>query len=213
MCILLGARDGGPREFADVASDRIKITLEGALKLEFNEPYYFLRMYSVDFSTARGAIKVLKRYRRPDVQYALLRDLIVIYVRPFSSNRGLESKRDKLDTEQHVPMLMKPLHDELVLVRKQQFAHTDLTYYSPEALALKGANGEFHGYAMMFKGYDYAALLNKLPQIEELIRAVESSVNAEIAKQEAASSTHGPRVPIPPPAPKKSLENRTDKSE
>jgi hypothetical protein len=195
-----------------VASDRIEITLEGALKLEFNEPYYFLRMYSVDFSTARGAIKVLKRYRRPDVQYALLRDLIVVYVRPFSTNQGPLSKHT-LSVKQHVPTLMKPLHNELVRVRMEQFAHTDLTYYSPETLAFKGPNGEFHGYAMMFKGYDYAALLNKLPQIEELVRAVESSVNAEIAKQEAASSTHGPEVPIPPSALKKSLENLTEKSE
>lgn len=167
--------------------------------MEFNEPYYFLRMYSVDFSTARVAIKVLKRYRRHDVQYALLRDLIVAYVRPFSTNKGPQSKHT-LGVKQHVPPLMKPLHEELVRVRMQQFAHTDLTYYSPSAMAFKGPNGEFYGYGMMFKGYDYAALLRKLPEIEELIRAVESSVNAEIAKQEAASSTHGSIVPVPPPA-------------
>lgn len=169
-------------------------------------------MYSVDFSTARGAIKVLKRYRRPDVQYALLRDLIVVYVRPFLTNQGPLSKHT-LSVKQHVPTLMKPLHNELVRVRMEQFAHTDLTYYSPKTLAFKGPNGEFHGHAMMFKGYDYAALLNKLPQIEELIRAVESSVNAEIVKQEVASSTPGLVVPIPPSAPKKSLESLTEKSE
>lgn len=181
--------------------------------MEFDEPYYFLRMYSIDFSTARGAIKVLKRYRRPDVQYPLLRDLIVAYVRPFSTNKGPLSKHT-LGVKQHVPPLMRALHQELVRVRMQQFAHTDLTYYTPETLAFKGPNGEFHGYAMMFKGYDYAALLRRLPEIEELIRAVESSVNAEITKQEATSSTHGPKVPIPPPsAPKGLLENLAEKSE
>lgn len=175
------------------------------MKLEFNEPYYFLRMYSVEFSTARCAVKVLKRYRRPDVQYALLRDLIVTYVRPFSTNKGAQSKHT-LGVKAHVPPLMKTLHEELVRVRMQQFAHTDLTYYSPSTMAFKGANGEFHEYGMMFKGYDYAALLRKLPQIEELIRAVESSVNAEIAKQEAASSQYGPMVPVPPPASKEPLQ-------
>jgi methyl coenzyme M reductase gamma subunit len=95
---------------------------------------------------------------------------------------------------------MKGLHEELVRVRMQQFAHTDLTYYNPSTMAFKG-----HDYAMMFKGYDYAALLNKLPQIEELIRAVERSVNAEITKQEAASSQHGLVVPMPPPGSKETL--------
>jgi len=180
--------------------------------LEFNEPYYFLRMYSVDFSTARAGIKVLKRYRRADVQYALLRDLIVAYVRPFSTNKGTQSK-NVLSTKKHVPALMKPLHDELVRARMQQFAHTDLTYYSPTTMAFKGSNGEFHGFGMMFKGYDYAALLGKLPQIEKLICAVESSVNAELAKQETASRTHGPIVPVPPVGTYRPLENLTEKPE
>jgi len=50
---------------------------------------------------------------------------------------------------------------------------------------------------MTFRGYDYAGLLRKLPQIEELIRAVEKSVHDHIAELEKAPA----------------FENLTEKSE
>ncbi|TBN49839.1 hypothetical protein [Pseudomonas sp. BGI-2] len=180
-------------------------------EMEFTEHYYFLRMYSVDLNTARLAVKVLKRYRRADVRYALLRDLIVTYVRPFSVNKGRQSKHI-LSVKRHVPASMRSLHDELVRVRMQQFAHTDLTYYSPLTLTFRGPNGEFNGYGTMFKGYDYGALLEKLPHIEKLIAAVETSVNAELRREERESGTDGPVIPIPPEQ-KADLENLTEKSE
>lgn len=177
-------------------------------KLDFNETYYFLRMYSIDLNTARQAIKVLKRYRRPDVRYALLRDLIVTYVRPFSTNIGPKSKHH-LGVKAHVPKGSKELHKELVRVRMEQFAHTDLRYYTPTATAFRGPQGEHYGYGMMFKSYDYEALLRRLPEIEALVFAVESSVNAAI--NEAHANYGPPIVPIPPPS--RSLENLTEKSE
>jgi hypothetical protein len=154
-------------------------------------------MYSVDLNAAAEALKVLKRYRRPEVRHALLRDLIVTYVRPFSGNQGKGTKH-RLKPDGHVPTDMRSLHDELVRVRMQQFAHTDLSYYTPVTMAFRGSNGEFHGYGMMFKGYDYAALLRKLPDIATLIRAVETSVNDELRREEEISGTDGPPVPVPP---------------
>lgn len=37
---------------------------------------------------------------------------------------------------------------------------------------------------MTFKPFDYRRLLDRLPEIEALIKAVEGSVNAEIARYE-----------------------------
>jgi hypothetical protein len=159
-----------------------------------DEAYYFLRMYSIDLNTARQAIKVLRRYRRPDVRYALLRDLTVAYVRPFSTNRGRQQGTHALSVKKHVPKEMKGLHLELVRVRMQQFAHTDLSYYNPIVFSLNGSNG----HAIIFKGFDYEALLRKLDQIEELIRAVESSVNAAIADYESESSVLSEAIPAGP---------------
>lgn len=142
-------------------------------------------MYSIDLNTALHSIKVLRRYKRPDVQYALLRDLTVTYVRPFSGNKVDQGNKRKhmLTTKKRVPKHLLPLHKELERLRMQQFAHTDLSYYKPRAVGISFVPSGAYG--MSFKGYDYAALLRKLPQIEELIRAVEKSVNAEIAVYEA----------------------------
>jgi len=148
--------------------------------LELNEPYYFLRLYSVDLSTAVAAFKVLKCYVEPEVQYPVLRDLIVTYVRPFSTNQGREGK-NVLSVKKHVPKTMRSLHGELVRARMQQFAHTDLTYYSPKVITSLG-------FGMSFKGFDYAALLRRLSDIEDLVKAVEASVNAEILQYHITDS-------------------------
>lgn len=173
-----------------------------------DEAYYFLRMYSIDLDTARQAIKVLRRYKRSDVRYALLRDLTVAYVRPFSTNRGRQHGTHVLSVKRHVPKEMKALHLELVRVRMQQFAHTDLSYYNPIVFSLRGDSG----HAIIFKGFDYEALLHKLDQIEDLIRSVESSVNAAIADYESKSSVLSEAIPAGPEV-RKFLENLTEKSE
>lgn len=146
------------------------------------ERYCFLRLYAVDLDTALHTIKVLRHYKRADVQYPLLRDIAVTYVRPFSGNKGEHFQKDQLSTRKHVPKPMRELHDELVRARMEQFAHTDLKFYRPKIAKFRGSRKPW--FPMGFKGYDYGTLLKRLPQIEMLIRAVESSVQAEIANYE-----------------------------
>ncbi|MBM1189342.1 hypothetical protein [Pseudomonas weihenstephanensis] len=156
------------------------------------ENYYFHRMYSIDLDTALHTLQTLKRYKRLDVRYALLRDLTVSYARPFSVNKGKLAKHT-LGVKKYVPKEMVPLHEELVRLRMQQFAHTDLNYYNPKASSL-GAGP----LGMMFRGFDYAALLAKLPEIEALIWAVEGSVHARIVEYESDQGLlEGLRAPNP----------------
>lgn len=152
------------------------------MKADSSELYYFLRMYSIDLDTALHTIKMLRRYKRPDVQSVMLRDVAISYIRPFSGNNGEHTKSHILQSSMHVPKSMRQLHQELHDLRMKQFAHTDLTYYRPQVRKIRFTPES--GFAMAFKGYDYAALLRKLPQIEELIRAVEKSLHAEIAELE-----------------------------
>jgi len=143
------------------------------------ENYYFLRMCSIDLDTALNTIKVLRRYKRLDVKYALLRDLTVTYARPFSTNIGRLGKHN-LSVKKHVPKHFKPLHNELVRLRMEQFAHTDMTFYNPRVIKFGPQL-----FAMTFKAGGYEALLGKLPEIEELVWLVEGSVNAQISEYEA----------------------------
>ncbi len=41
-------------------------------------------------NTAAHTVKTLRRYKRADVQVALLRDIAVTYARPFSGNREIK---------------------------------------------------------------------------------------------------------------------------
>ncbi len=148
------------------------------------EKYCFLRLYAIDLDTALHTVKVLRRYKRADVKYPLLRDISVAYARPFSGNEGEKISRHQLSSGKRIPKAMKDLHTELLRLRKEQFAHTDLKFYRPRVAKFHGKTKPW--FPMSFKGYDYTTLLKQLPQIEALIRAVESSVQAEIANYEAA---------------------------
>ncbi|RYG88452.1 MAG: hypothetical protein EON58_19980 [Alphaproteobacteria bacterium] len=141
------------------------------------EQYCFLRLYSVDLDTAAKAIPILRRYRRNDVRFALLRDIAVIYSRPFSVNRGKLIKKHVLSLK-HVPSSLRPLHDRLLKLRNTQFAHTDLDFNSPKVMRL-GTEGR-PIYAMSLKSVDYAQLLTHDSDISRLINAVAASVNAAI---------------------------------
>ena len=160
-----------------------------------SELYYFLRMYSIDLDTALHTVKMLRRYKRPDIQSVLLRDVAVCYIRPFSGNKGEHTSSHILRISMHVPKSMRQIHRELYDLRMNQFAHTDLTYYRPRVGKIRFTPAS--AFAMTFRGYDYAGLLRKLPQIEELIRAVEKSVHDHIAELEKAPA----------------FENLTEKSE
>lgn len=148
------------------------------------EQYCFLRLYAIDLDTALHTIKVMRRYKRNDVQFPLLRDVAVTYARPFSGNHGNEISKHQLSKKDHVPKPLRPLHDEMIRLRMKQFAHTDLKFYSPKVAKFTGKSKPW--FPMSFKGYDYGALLGRLHEIEALIVAVEGSIRAEVARCEAA---------------------------
>ena len=145
------------------------------------ETYRFLRLYTIDFDTALHTLKVLCRYKKPDVQYPLLREVAVAYSRPFSKNHGEHLVSHMLSTK-HVPTAAKPLHLELLRLRNQQFAHTDIKFYAPKVadfgIAAKAS------FPMSFKSYDYSQLLARVPEIQSLIEAVVVSLNKDITREE-----------------------------
>lgn len=146
------------------------------------ERYCFLRLYAIDLDTALHTVRVLRRYKRADAQYPLLRDIAVTYARPFSTNKG-EKIRAHCLSMRHVPAAMRELHRELVRLRNEQFAHTDLKFYRPNISKFRNETKSW--FLMSLKGYDYKSLLNQLAAIESLIRLIGESIQAEIAEYEA----------------------------
>jgi hypothetical protein len=138
------------------------------------ENYRFLRLHSIDMNTAIGTLKMLKRYRRDDIKVALLRDISVIYSRPFSGNRGKTCK-NFLSEKKYVPIEYRDLHDKLLDLRNKEFAHTDAIFHDPKFMKWEGDKDV--AFLMTFKTFDYLDLLRNLKNIEALINSVETNID------------------------------------
>lgn len=145
------------------------------------ENYKFLRLHSVDMDTALGTLKMLKRYRRDDIKVALLRDIAVIYSRPFSGNKSNTGKHF-LSVKKYVPTEYRDLHERLLDLRNKQFAHTDVIFHDPKFMKWKGDKGV--AFPMSFKTFDYLSLLRNLKNVGALIKSVESNINSAAREYE-----------------------------
>lgn len=143
------------------------------------EQYYFYRLYSIDLDDAKHILRVLKRYRRKDVRCCLLRDLVVTYCRPFSGNKGNKMTSHVLTTKV-VPRDLRALHNELLSLRNQLFAHTDYTYRRPQVA--NWSTGSHKWFPMSFRGFDYNRLDAQVPEIHELVIVVEKNLQDIIDK-------------------------------
>ena len=141
------------------------------------EQYYFYRLYSIDLDDSKHILRVLKRYRRKDVRYCFLRDLVVSYCRPFSGNKGKKISKHVL-IKKVVHKGMRTLHDEMVELRNQLFAHTDYTYRQPKVA--NWSTDSYKWFPMSFRGYDYNKLNRRIPEISKLVDAVEKNLQAKI---------------------------------
>lgn len=147
------------------------------------EKYKFLRLYDMDFEMALHTIKVLKRYKRKDVRYPLLRDMIVAYSRPFTESRGFNIQKDFFGVKFKASEIeMKKLHEELLRLRKELFAHTDLTYRNPKVS--NWSTEAYKWFPMSFKGFDYEVLERQLTNIKKLIEHVQTQLRHQISECE-----------------------------
>ena len=95
------------------------------------EQYKFYRLYRMDFEEAIRTLKMMKRYKKKDIRFALLRSFVISYACPFSGNKGKLTKNHILP-KKFVPQVKRKLHQELVDLRMQLFAHTDLSFLDPK---------------------------------------------------------------------------------
>jgi hypothetical protein len=145
------------------------------------EKYHSYRLYSIDLGSALHPLRVLKRYRREDVRYCLLRDIVVSYARPFSGNKGEKIPKHTL-TKKVVQKELRPLHCELIDARNRLFAHTDFTYRRPKTVDLSTSGRKW--FPMSLRSYDYGKLDRRVLEIEKLIASVTANLQSEIEHME-----------------------------
>lgn len=144
------------------------------------EQYKFYRLCDHDFDAAIYTLKILRRYKRPNIRNALLRDIIVAYARPFSTSKGKLSKHN-LPTK-IVPLPMRSLHKELIDLRNQLFAHTDLIFKNPEVA--NWSSGQRKWFPMSYRGFDYSSLNKQINEMSNLITAVKNELLKKIREIE-----------------------------
>jgi len=142
------------------------------------ENFCFLRLYSSDLNDCRHLIRMIRRYRRNDVRYALLRDLAVTYSRPFSGNSKKVKGKHYLPLS-YVPAEHNEMHRRLFDLRNFQFAHSSLKFHDTRIAKLGNI------VATSRKSVDFAYLDRSLLEIERLIVSVEANVNEAAAALEA----------------------------
>ena len=126
-------------------------------------------------------MRALKRYRKNDIRYCILRDVIVTYGRPFSGNGGVLKTSYRLSLNL-VPKDQRDLHDELTRLRNQQFAHSDITYKRPKVADWSSVGRRW--FPMSFRGYDFSALDGRVSEIKRLLEGVNMNLQLRIKQFE-----------------------------
>jgi hypothetical protein len=148
--------------------------------------YRFYRLFSVDLDTARYSLRMLRRYRRSDIRFCILRDLIVSYARPFSGNKGPSGGGHSLSLK-YVPAEYRPLHNELLDLRMQVFAHTDFAYHDPRLSKWDTDQGPIFPMSLRRPGYE--GLLSRTKRIRELVDFVDAELQKTLRALEAKHFT------------------------
>lgn len=148
----------------------------------YPEECVFYKLYDGDFIVAQNSIELLSDSKELRLKYILLRDIVISYARPFSINRGIEVSKHSLGSK-FIPPKHKNLHNELIDLRDQLFAHTDLSYRKPKVADF--SSGDHKWFPMSFKGFDYNCLLAKIDDIADLIKKVQESLRKEIFQIES----------------------------
>ena len=101
-----------------------------------NEEYYvFLRACENDFRVALKSYLLVNEQEFGYPQLVYIRDAVVSYGRPFTTNRGVHTKKHRLE-EGIIPKAYLNLHSEIIRLRNTLFAHSDLKERNPDLCKL-----------------------------------------------------------------------------
>ncbi len=146
------------------------------------EFYVFLRFADADMSQAQIALDHLPKVEGDFLRLCLLKDAAISYCRPFKKSHGVFNKTLRLD-ESYIPVHLKDLHTELINLRDQVFAHTDIGVRSPVLHCWTHEPKRI--FPIQFKSHSYLQLLGQEQEIRLLFNAVLDLIRDKQAKLEA----------------------------
>lgn len=143
------------------------------MKTANEESYIFRHLALIDMERVLRSLEYLDDLEDEYLKEVLFRDAVLSYVKPFSGNRGVYTKKWlKITDEEYVPEELKSVHNDLVNIRNELFAHIDMKRQMPH-LDINEIDGEKHlsftvtGYEKVYADY----LIEPLRQLAKIVRS------------------------------------------
>ncbi len=146
------------------------------MKNNLEEEYVFYRFATDDLTEAYSSLKLIKRYKREIVIFALIKIAIISYSRPFKTCHGKYGRYKIKDNI--IPENFKSLHQKIIKYRDQIFAHSDILEKKPSVNKLRIENKT--RFSITYRGFSPKDFHHEIEKMKKLIKAILSSLNLRI---------------------------------
>tara|TARA_R110001592_G_scaffold229740_1_gene486407 strand:+ start:1693 stop:2166 length:474 start_codon:yes stop_codon:yes gene_type:complete len=126
----------------------------------------------IDMERVILSIDCISGTESPHIKAALFRDAVISYAKPFLKNKFSDNSKGLCISTNHVPKNLKSVHKEVLDLRNELIAHTDMAIQNPEISRYKDEIGEMKywvsvtGYRTIHKEY----LLKPLQALAEAVQ-------------------------------------------
>ena len=141
------------------------------------ERYAFIHLSIVDMSRAISSIELLSLQDNEHIRDALMRDAVISYAKPFSSNKGVISKHRLRIDDSYIPTESLSEHKAVIAARNKLIAHVDLDGQNPqvEVYVIAGKRGA----DLMVSGYERPNILGLASSVRQLAGLVQNLLLTE----------------------------------
>lgn len=148
------------------------------MKTVIEEGYVLRHLACIDMARTLRSLDYLNELKDEYLREALFRDAVVSYVKPFSDNKGVHTKKGLKINEKGVPKELKAAHTEIVGIRNELFAHMDIKRQMPQ-LDVYEIDGEKHP-NFTVTGYEKVYADHLIEPLKQLAKAVQSHLMEEM---------------------------------
>ena len=104
----------------------------------------------------------------------MFRDAVISYAKPFSSNRFSDQSKGLRISDNHIPKELTDTHKEVLALRDELIAHTDMTVQKPKIEKYQDDVG--HNFSMTVSGYATIHKDHLIDPLLKLAKAVHASL-------------------------------------
>jgi hypothetical protein len=128
----------------------------------------------IDMERVQGNIEHIRNSDDKYMKDVLFRDAVISYAKPFLDNRHSDGSRGLRISDKCIPKELRDVHEEILALRDELIAHTDMTIQSPRIEKRQDDLG--NNYSMTVTGYDTIHREHLMDPLFKLAKAVYGSL-------------------------------------